>query len=53
MTTALKDLGELLSAALPNDVIGYEVNRVGELSLDVRAGSIVKVLTHLRDDPSC
>lgn len=53
MTTALKDLGELICAALPNDVIGVEVNRVAELSLDVRPSSIVKVLTYLRDDASC
>ncbi|CCG41362.1 NADH-quinone oxidoreductase subunit C [Magnetospirillum molischianum] len=53
MTQALKDLGELIAAALPQDVRRAEVNRVGELTLDVTAASILSVLTFLRDDPAC
>jgi NADH (or F420H2) dehydrogenase, subunit C len=53
MTQALKDLGDYIAAALPNDVLETEVNRVGELTLTVRTPSIVKVITFLRDDSSC
>ncbi len=53
MTQALKDLGEYIAAALPNDVLETEVNRVDELSITVRAPSIVKVMTFLRDDATC
>jgi NADH-quinone oxidoreductase subunit C len=53
MTQALKDLGEYIAQALPQDVLGTEVNRVGELSLTVKAASIVKVLSWLKDDPGC
>ncbi|MGE5545280.1 MAG: NADH-quinone oxidoreductase subunit C [Solirubrobacterales bacterium] len=53
MTQALKDLGDTIAAALPQDVLGTEVNRCGELSITVRAPSIVKVLTYLRDDAAC
>ncbi|MBI5164575.1 MAG: NADH-quinone oxidoreductase subunit C [Magnetospirillum sp.] len=53
MSQALKDLGETIAAALPNDLLSAEVNRVGELTVTVRAASIVKVLTFLRDDTGC
>ncbi|SEH32813.1 NADH-quinone oxidoreductase subunit C [Magnetospirillum fulvum] len=53
MTQALKDLGELIAAALPQDVRQAEVNRVGELTLEVSAASILSVLAFLRDDPAC
>lgn len=53
MTQALKDLGEYIAQALPQDVLGTEVNRVGELSLTVKAASIVKVLSFLKDDSGC
>ncbi|MGE5516125.1 MAG: NADH-quinone oxidoreductase subunit C [Bacteroidota bacterium] len=53
MTQALKDLGDYIAAALPNDVLETEVNRVGELTVSVRTPSIVKVLTFLRDDTTC
>ncbi|CAA7621000.1 NADH-quinone oxidoreductase subunit C [Candidatus Terasakiella magnetica] len=53
MTQALKDLGEYIASALPQDVLKTEVNRCGELSLEVRISSIVKVLTFLRDDSGC
>lgn len=53
MTQALKDLGDYIAAALPNDVLETEVNRVGELTILVRTPSIVKVVTFLRDDTTC
>jgi len=53
MTQALKDLGEVIASALSSDVIGADVNRVGELTLTIRANAIQRVLTHLRDDPAC
>ena len=53
MTQALKDLGEYIAQALSQDVLGTEVNRVGELSLTVKAASIVKVLSFLKDDSGC
>ena len=53
MTQALKDLGEYIAQALPQDVLGTEVNRCGELSLTVKAASIVKVLNYLKDDAGC
>jgi NADH-quinone oxidoreductase subunit C len=53
MTQALKDLGDYIAAALPNDVLGTEVNRCGELTVLVRTPSIAKVLTFLRDDSTC
>lgn len=53
MTQVLKDLGDYIAAALPNDVLSTEVNRVGELTVVVRTPSITKVLTFLRDDSGC
>ncbi|CAA7612412.1 NADH-quinone oxidoreductase subunit C [Magnetospirillum sp. SS-4] len=53
MTQALKDLGEYIAQALPQDVLRFEVNRCGELTLEARAASIVKVSTFLRDDSGC
>ena len=53
MTQALKDLGDYIAAALPNDVLETEVNRVGELTILVRTASIVKVMSFLRDDTTC
>jgi NADH-quinone oxidoreductase subunit C len=52
MDEALKDLGEYIAAALPQDVIGTEV-AVGELMVTVRPASIARVLTFLRDDSTC
>jgi NADH-quinone oxidoreductase subunit C len=49
---SLKDLGALVAAALPTDVIGHEV-KGGELSVRVQRAAIVKVLTFLRDDSNC
>ena len=53
MTQALKDLGEHIAAALPNDVLRTEVNRCGELTVTARGAGIQKVLTTLRDDTRC
>jgi len=53
MTHALKDLGEAIAAALPQDVLRVEVTRVGELVVEARAARIVEVLSFLRDDPAC
>jgi NADH-quinone oxidoreductase subunit C len=53
MTQALKDLGDYIASAMPQDVLGTEVNRCGELSLTVRTATITKVLTFLKDDSAC
>ncbi len=50
MTEGLKELGDQIVAALPEDVIRSEIVR-GELILWARRPAIVRVLTHLRDDP--
>ncbi|MEK9901566.1 MAG: NADH-quinone oxidoreductase subunit C [Rhodospirillaceae bacterium] len=52
MDEALKDLGDYIAAALPQDVIGTEV-AFGELAVTVRPASIVRVLSFLRDDSTC
>jgi NADH-quinone oxidoreductase subunit C len=48
---ALGDLAEAVTAAFPDDVIRAEVVR-DELSVDVQAAAIRRVLTWLRDEPS-
>lgn len=48
---ALKELGESIVEALDPDVSRCEIV-VGELILHARRGALVKVLGHLRDDPS-
>jgi NADH-quinone oxidoreductase subunit C len=53
MTQALKDLGDYIASSLPQDVQEVDVNRCGELSVRVRAGSLLKLLTFLRDDSGC
>jgi NADH-quinone oxidoreductase subunit C len=52
MNQALKDLGEYIAAALPNDVISTDV-KLDELIVTVRGAAIVRVLTFLRDDTNC
>ncbi|MCE2510071.1 MAG: NADH-quinone oxidoreductase subunit C [Alphaproteobacteria bacterium] len=52
MDTTLKELGETIQAALPEDVLEMTVVH-HELMVSVPASSIVKVLTFLRDDPNC
>lgn len=49
---ALKEMGENIASTLENEVKGYSV-AFGELTLEVRADQIVKVLTFLRDDSQC
>jgi NADH-quinone oxidoreductase subunit C len=50
--TDLSELGETIKAALPGAVTGASV-AYGELTLQAEAGEIIRVLTHLRDDPAC
>ncbi len=52
---ALETLDELaakITGALPGAVKGSKL-ALGELTLDVEAGEIIRVLTFLRDDPAC
>lgn len=48
----IKELGEHIAASLAGDVVGTAVQR-GELMVTVQRPAIVRVLTALRDDPSC
>lgn len=52
MSEALRELGEMIQASLPNDVFGARVAH-GELMIDAHRESIVRVLTFLRDDSNC
>ncbi|MFZ9634665.1 MAG: NADH-quinone oxidoreductase subunit C [Alphaproteobacteria bacterium] len=52
MNQALKQSGDHGASALPDDVVRVE-QRLGELMVTVNAGSIVRVLSFLRDDPRC
>lgn len=52
MDEALNDLGQQVAAAFSADVAGFSV-ALGELRVDAQAGSIVRLLTYLRDEPSC
>ena len=52
MSEALRDLGNAIKAALPAEVDEVDM-RLGELMLVVKGVSIVRVLTHLRDDAAC
>lgn len=52
MDETLKELGTHVSEALPNAVQDAVV-AFGELTLLVAASDVIKVLTFLRDDPSC
>ena len=52
MSQALQDLGNAIRTALPAEIEEVDV-RLGELMLAVRGEAIVRVLTHLRDDPGC
>ncbi len=55
MTQALQDLGDYISNALSQEVLGTSVTAHGqpELVVRARAAAIVKVLTFLRDDANC
>ncbi|CAK0739887.1 NADH-quinone oxidoreductase subunit C [uncultured Gammaproteobacteria bacterium] len=49
---ALRELGEHIAAALGGDVLKTEL-KIAELMVTVEARALVRVLTFLRDDPSC
>jgi NADH-quinone oxidoreductase subunit C len=49
---ALAELGEMIAARRPNDVLSSEV-AFGELTLTIHAKSIVGLVQSLRDDPAC
>ena len=49
---ALKDLGDYIAAALPNQVTATSVAH-GELMVQAHASSVVRLLTFLRDDTNC
>jgi NADH-quinone oxidoreductase subunit C len=52
MTEELKDLGDHLAAAFPQEVSGREIGH-GELIVHVRRAGILRVLAFLRDDARC
>lgn len=52
MDEVLNDLGELIAAALSNEVTGFSVER-DELTVSARADQIVRVMKFLRDDSQC
>jgi len=52
MTQALKDLGDHVTAALGDDVLGSSIMH-GQLILRVRRETIIRVMRFLRDDPKC
>jgi len=52
MTEPLREFGDQIAAALQEDAIRTEIVR-GELILWAKRSAIVRVLTHLRDDPRC
>ena len=52
MNPVLKEVGDHVASALPDDVVRVE-QRLGELMVTVNAGSIVRVLSFLRDDSQC
>jgi NADH-quinone oxidoreductase subunit C len=52
MIEVFHDLGEYVADALPGEVLGFEV-ALDELAVDVRAATIVRTLTFLRDDANC
>jgi NADH-quinone oxidoreductase subunit C len=52
MDLALRDLGEYVQAALPEQVDAVDIS-LDELAIVVRRETIVRVLTFLRDDVNC
>jgi NADH-quinone oxidoreductase subunit C len=52
MIQALKDLGDHISSALSDDVLGSEIAH-GQLVLRVKREGIVRSLTFMRDDARC
>ncbi|MEQ8433330.1 MAG: NADH-quinone oxidoreductase subunit C [Oceanicaulis sp.] len=51
-TDSLQELGEHITAALDEDVKGFEI-AVGELTVEIHRDRVVKVMRFLRDDPVC
>lgn len=51
-TKALNSLGEDIAQTLKNEVLSFAVAQ-GELTIEVHAGRIQRVLTYLRDDSEC
>jgi NADH-quinone oxidoreductase subunit C len=49
---SLREIGERITAALPEHVVSTEV-RLGELSVAVRPDAILRLLKFLRDDKQC
>jgi NADH-quinone oxidoreductase subunit C len=52
MDLALKDLGDYVAAALPNEVLGATTDH-GELAFTIHRHAVLKVLKFLRDDANC
>jgi NADH-quinone oxidoreductase subunit C len=52
MDLALKDLGDYIARALPQEVLKTDL-RLGELVIQARRDAIVRVLKFLRDDVNC
>jgi NADH-quinone oxidoreductase subunit C len=52
MNEALQDLGQHISAALPDEILDSEI-AYDELSLTIRREDLLKVLKFLRDDQNC
>lgn len=52
MTQALKELGDYVSSAMQNDVLGTEIMH-DQLIVRVKRESLVRSMTFLRDDPKC
>ena len=52
MNQALQDLGDYVAAAMPRDVVSADLI-CDELVVSARAGTVVKLLTFLRDDSNC
>jgi len=52
MDEALRELGEHIAAALPDEVKGWSV-AAGELMVEVEPSGLPKAMTFLRDDSNC
>ena len=52
MDLALKDLGEYVAAALPNEILGATTTN-DELAFAIHRHAVFKVLKFLRDDANC
>ena len=52
MNRALQDLGDYVAAAMPRDVVSADI-MYDELVVSANAGTVVKLLTFLRDDSNC